>query len=174
MPYNTTPIRPRNEVTGQVQLPCKKYPRSTVGAHLLLRQLSTSNHNDEAHANTMPQVSRVKKIIAVDPDINICSNNAAFAITLATVGPHHFRSETSQLTKFVSLKPRSCSSSIWQNKAITWPSWIGNRGGTSNTRTCVSFVAFEILQETMSMSGMAGLTHKTKHIQPLLSTTRTT
>ncbi|KAK7749026.1 hypothetical protein SLS53_001052 [Cytospora paraplurivora] len=26
----------------------------------------------------------VKKIIAVDPDINICSNNAAFAITLAT------------------------------------------------------------------------------------------
>lgn len=30
-------------------------------------------------------MSRVKKIIAVDPDINICSNNAAFAITLATV-----------------------------------------------------------------------------------------
>ncbi|CAN8102356.1 unnamed protein product [Discula destructiva] len=50
MPYNTTPIRPRKEVTGQVQLP----------------------------------LSRVKKIIAVDPDINICSNNAAFAITLAT------------------------------------------------------------------------------------------
>lgn len=24
MPYNTTPIRPRKEVTGQVQLPCKK------------------------------------------------------------------------------------------------------------------------------------------------------
>ncbi|ROW14515.1 hypothetical protein VPNG_03154 [Cytospora leucostoma] len=50
MPYNTTPIRPRKEVTGTVQLP----------------------------------LSRVKKIIAVDPDINICSNNAAFAITLAT------------------------------------------------------------------------------------------
>ncbi|PSR78506.1 hypothetical protein BD289DRAFT_121325 [Coniella lustricola] len=50
MPYNTTPIRPRKEVTGQVQLP----------------------------------LSRVKKIIAVDPDINICSNNAAFAITVAT------------------------------------------------------------------------------------------
>ncbi|KAF3767771.1 hypothetical protein M406DRAFT_275450 [Cryphonectria parasitica EP155] len=50
MPYNTTPIRPRKEVTGQVQLP----------------------------------LSRVKKIIAVDPDINICSNNAAFAITMAT------------------------------------------------------------------------------------------
>ncbi|KAH8750601.1 hypothetical protein F5883DRAFT_224295 [Diaporthe sp. PMI_573] len=50
MPYNTTPIRPRNEVTGTVQLP----------------------------------LSRVKKIIAVDQDINICSNNAAFAITLAT------------------------------------------------------------------------------------------
>ncbi|ROW05478.1 hypothetical protein VSDG_00035 [Cytospora chrysosperma] len=50
MPYNTTPIRPRKEVTGTVQLP----------------------------------LSRVKKIIAVDPDISICSNNAAFAITLAT------------------------------------------------------------------------------------------
>ena len=30
-------------------------------------------------------MSRVKKIIAVDPDISICSNNASFAITLATV-----------------------------------------------------------------------------------------
>lgn len=30
-------------------------------------------------------MTRVKKIIAVDPDIAICSNNAAFVITLATV-----------------------------------------------------------------------------------------
>jgi len=51
MPYNTTAIPPRKEVTGQTQLP----------------------------------LTRVKKIIAVDPDINICSNNAAFVITLATV-----------------------------------------------------------------------------------------
>ncbi|KAI0437488.1 histone-fold-containing protein [Xylaria telfairii] len=50
MPYNTTAIPPRKEVTGQAQLP----------------------------------LSRVKKIIAQDPDINICSNNAAFVITLAT------------------------------------------------------------------------------------------
>ena len=28
-------------------------------------------------------VSRVKKIVNVDPDVNICSNNAAFVITLA-------------------------------------------------------------------------------------------
>ncbi|KAI1820819.1 hypothetical protein F4861DRAFT_36925 [Xylaria intraflava] len=51
MPYNTTAIPPRKEVTGQTQLP----------------------------------LSRVKKIVAQDQDINICSNNAAFVITLATV-----------------------------------------------------------------------------------------
>ncbi|KAL2164714.1 hypothetical protein VTH06DRAFT_9 [Thermothelomyces fergusii] len=50
MPYNTTAIPPRKEVTGQTQLP----------------------------------LTRVKKIIAVDPDITVCSNNAAFVITLAT------------------------------------------------------------------------------------------
>ncbi|KAH7031291.1 histone-fold-containing protein [Microdochium trichocladiopsis] len=50
MPYNTTAIPPRQEVTGQAQLP----------------------------------LSRVKKIIAQDQDINMCSNNAAFVITLAT------------------------------------------------------------------------------------------
>ncbi|KAI1150642.1 histone-fold-containing protein [Nemania diffusa] len=50
MPYNTTAIPPRKEVTGQAQLP----------------------------------LSRVKKIIAQDQDIAICSNNAAFVITLAT------------------------------------------------------------------------------------------
>ncbi|TRX96955.1 hypothetical protein FHL15_002261 [Xylaria flabelliformis] len=50
MPYNTTAIPPRKEVTGQAQLP----------------------------------LSRVKKVIAQDQDINICSNNAAFVITLAT------------------------------------------------------------------------------------------
>lgn len=50
MPYNTTAIPPRKEVTGQTQLP----------------------------------LSRVKKVIAQDQDINTCSNNAAFVITLAT------------------------------------------------------------------------------------------
>ncbi|KAI0970531.1 hypothetical protein F4678DRAFT_435587, partial [Xylaria arbuscula] len=50
MPYNTTAIPPRKEVTGQAQLP----------------------------------LSRVKKIIAQDQDIQVCSNNAAFVITLAT------------------------------------------------------------------------------------------
>ena len=30
-------------------------------------------------------VSRVKRIIAQDPEIQICSNNAAFVVTLATV-----------------------------------------------------------------------------------------
>ncbi|KAI2466344.1 histone-fold-containing protein [Annulohypoxylon bovei var. microspora] len=50
MPYNTTAIPPRKEVTGQTQLP----------------------------------LSRVKKIVAQDQEIGICSNNAAFVITLAT------------------------------------------------------------------------------------------
>lgn len=68
MPYNTTPIRPRKEVTGTVQLPCEC-------SHCPLRTTVLTYH----------VVSRVKKIIAVDPDINVCSNNAAFAITLATV-----------------------------------------------------------------------------------------
>ncbi|RBQ95518.1 hypothetical protein VDGD_00537 [Verticillium dahliae] len=50
MPYNTTAIPPRKEVTGQPALP----------------------------------LARVKKIIAQDPDISICSSNAAFIITVAT------------------------------------------------------------------------------------------
>jgi len=50
MPYNTTAIPPRKDVTGQAQLP----------------------------------LARVKKIIALDSDIAMCSNNAAFVITVAT------------------------------------------------------------------------------------------
>lgn len=73
MPYNTTPIRPRKEVTGQVQLPCKHIAPTALTSNAPMNRL------------TLYTVSRVKKIIAVDPDISICSNNAAFAITLATV-----------------------------------------------------------------------------------------
>jgi len=50
MPYNTTAIPPRKEITGQAQLP----------------------------------LARVKKIIGLDSDIAMCSNNASFVITLAT------------------------------------------------------------------------------------------
>lgn len=50
MPYNTTAIPPRKEVTGQSVLP----------------------------------VARVKKILAQDQDINTCSANAAFIISMAT------------------------------------------------------------------------------------------
>jgi hypothetical protein len=35
-------------------------------------------------------VARVKKIIAQDSDIAMCSNNAAFVITLATVSKTYF------------------------------------------------------------------------------------
>ncbi|KAK0641645.1 histone-fold-containing protein [Cercophora newfieldiana] len=72
MPYNTTAIPPRKEVTGQTQLP----------------------------------LTRVKKIIAVDPDIAICSNNAAFVITLATeLFIQHFVTEGQNMAK-TERKPR--------------------------------------------------------------------
>ncbi|KAK3688357.1 histone-fold-containing protein [Podospora appendiculata] len=72
MPYNTTAIPPRKEVTGQTQLP----------------------------------LTRVKKIIAMDPDINVCSNNAAFVITLATeMFIQHLASEAQNMAK-LERKPR--------------------------------------------------------------------
>lgn len=72
MPYNTTAIPPRKEVTGQAQLP----------------------------------LSRVKKIIAQDQDISICSNNAAFVITLATeMFIQHLASEGLNMAK-LERKPR--------------------------------------------------------------------
>ncbi|KAK4234634.1 histone-fold-containing protein [Achaetomium macrosporum] len=72
MPYNTTAIPPRKEVTGQTQLP----------------------------------LTRVKKIIAVDPDITVCSNNAAFVITVATeMFVQYLTSEAQNMTK-LERKPR--------------------------------------------------------------------
>ncbi|KAM7200073.1 Histone-fold-containing protein [Naviculisporaceae sp. PSN 640] len=72
MPYNTTAIPPRKEVTGQTQLP----------------------------------LTRVKKIISVDPDVNICSNNAAFVITLATeMFIQHVAQEAQNMAK-LERKPR--------------------------------------------------------------------
>ncbi|KAK4155029.1 hypothetical protein C8A00DRAFT_42336 [Chaetomidium leptoderma] len=72
MPYNTTAIPPRKEVTGQTQLP----------------------------------LTRVKKIIGVDPDIAICSNNAAFVITLATeLFVQYLTGEAQNMTK-LERKPR--------------------------------------------------------------------
>jgi hypothetical protein len=67
MPYNTTAIPPRKEPTGQNQLPRK-----------FIHQLPKQPSN-------LSSVSRVKKIIAQDPEIGLCSNNAAFVITLAAV-----------------------------------------------------------------------------------------
>ena len=71
MPYNTTAIPPRKEATGQTQLP-RKSP--SLPLRFVVR----------IHADRPGDpVSRVKKIVNVDPDVNICSNNAAFVITLA-------------------------------------------------------------------------------------------
>ncbi|KAI0478450.1 histone-fold-containing protein [Xylariaceae sp. FL0804] len=72
MPYNTTAIPPRKEVTGQTQLP----------------------------------LSRVKKIIAQDADIHVCSNNAAFVVCLATeLFIQHLAGEGQNMTK-LERKPR--------------------------------------------------------------------
>ena len=72
MPYNTTAIPPRKEATGQTQLPRKFHESS----HARVIRHSCS------HAAS---VTRVKKIVNLDKDISMCSNNAAFVITLATV-----------------------------------------------------------------------------------------
>ncbi|KAK4176009.1 histone-fold-containing protein [Triangularia setosa] len=72
MPYNTTAIPPRKEVTGQTQLP----------------------------------LTRVKKIIAQDQDIQICSNNAAFVITLATEMFVQYLAEQAQEKTKLERKPR--------------------------------------------------------------------
>ncbi|KAI1386107.1 uncharacterized protein F4822DRAFT_305872 [Hypoxylon trugodes] len=72
MPYNTTAIPPRKEVTGQTQLP----------------------------------LSRVKKIVAQDQDISICSNNAAFVITLATEMFIQYMAEQSYSMARLDRKPR--------------------------------------------------------------------
>jgi DNA polymerase epsilon subunit 4 len=69
MPYNNTPIAPSKDITGTVSLPRTSYS-------LPLLKPATSS-------NTIA-VARVKKIISQDDDINSCSNNAAFVITVAT------------------------------------------------------------------------------------------
>ncbi|KAB5532593.1 histone-fold-containing protein [Coniochaeta sp. 2T2.1] len=72
MPYNTTAIPPRKEITGTTQLP----------------------------------LTRVKKIINMDQDINTCSNNAAFVITIATeMFIQHFAQEAHNQAK-IERKPR--------------------------------------------------------------------
>lgn len=71
MPYNTNAIPPRKEPTGQTQLPCK-----LTDSLCPIFSIQVNPHCS---------VSRVKKIISQDPDVQMCSNNAAFVITLATV-----------------------------------------------------------------------------------------
>ncbi|RKU49008.1 hypothetical protein DL546_009680 [Coniochaeta pulveracea] len=72
MPYNTTAIPPRKEVTGQTQLP----------------------------------LTRVKKIVSMDTEINTCSNNAAFVITLATEMFIQYLAEQAQNEAKTERKPR--------------------------------------------------------------------
>lgn len=71
MPYNTSAIPPRKEPTGQTQLPRELHELSILSTLLIRIENKT--------------VSRVKKIISQDPEIQMCSNNAAFVVTLAAV-----------------------------------------------------------------------------------------
>ncbi|KAK4226377.1 DNA polymerase epsilon subunit C [Podospora fimiseda] len=72
MPYNTSPIPPRTEVTGQTQLP----------------------------------LTRVKKIIAQDSEIQVCSNNAAFVITIAAEMFVQYLTEQAHEKTKLGTKPR--------------------------------------------------------------------
>ena len=67
MPYNNTAIPPPDEITGAASLPC----------------LSTQSKWNE-HTRLTLTVARVKKILHIDEEIMACSNNGAFAITIAT------------------------------------------------------------------------------------------
>ncbi len=67
MPYNNTAIPPPEEITGVASLPCQ-FPRSVQSKHMRLISI----------------VARVKKILHIDDEIMACSNNGAFAITIAT------------------------------------------------------------------------------------------
>ena len=53
-----------------------------------------------------PSVSRVKKIVNVDPDVNICSNNAAFVITLAAEMFVQYLAQEGQNVAKTDRKPR--------------------------------------------------------------------
>lgn len=70
MPYNNTAIPPSEEITGSAAL-----PRKVVARVLTIHQTDFAGI-----------VARVKKILGLDEDIHQCSNNGAFAITVATVG----------------------------------------------------------------------------------------
>ncbi|EJT78658.1 hypothetical protein GGTG_03757 [Gaeumannomyces tritici R3-111a-1] len=60
----------------------------------------------EATGQTQLPLTRVKKIVALDPDINVCSNNAAFIITLATeMFIQHLAGEAHNMAK-MDRKPR--------------------------------------------------------------------
>ncbi|CCD52787.1 hypothetical protein BofuT4_uP002340.1 [Botrytis cinerea T4] len=76
----------------------------------------------EVTGTTQLPLSRIKKIIGTDQDINMCSNNAAFVITLATLSIHI----------------RKCSFNTWPNQATMLSSLNANLVETFNTVIFVS------------------------------------
>ncbi|CCC11768.1 unnamed protein product [Sordaria macrospora k-hell] len=112
MPYNTTAIPPRKEVTGQTQLPRKESSpeiNEHIHTHLLFlpRSDDTTKYQEKKYSHTLEtQSQESKNIIAVDPDITVCSNNAAFVITLATeMFIQHLASEAQNMAR-AERKPR--------------------------------------------------------------------
>jgi hypothetical protein len=127
MPYNTTAIPPRKEPTGQNQLP----------RELLTEPYPFGSQNELTPPFT---VSRVKKIISQDPEVALCSNNAAFVITLATVRYSMVLScllLSSLMYLVLTVENRKCLSSTSQKNHSSKPRWSGNHGETSNTKTLV-------------------------------------
>lgn len=101
---------------------------------------------------TSVSVARVKKIIATDPDIGICSNNAAFVITLATASCSP--SPATSPSQFSLTGPdRRCSSSTSPTRARTRPSWTANPAATSSTRIWVS--SYRLSRSCMLLAPLA-------------------
>jgi len=76
-------------------------------------------------------VSRVKKIINVDPDTNTCSANAAYVITIATV---YFKAPRAVLKLTFT---RKCSSNTSPNKPTTSSNPSESHAATFNTEISV-------------------------------------
>jgi hypothetical protein len=114
MPYNNSAIPPPSEITGQASLPCLSLAPPRLGIQL-----------------TSSLVARVKRIISLDEDVNQCSNNAAFVITVAKVSPIFPKLVRGSLLTDL----RRCLFDISPSKAIMWRDQKENHEGTFSTMT---------------------------------------
>lgn len=99
---------------------------------------------------TSLSVSRVKKIISQDPDVNICSNNAAFVVTLATVCSESppWRGSLLPCAPRRLSNPswsRKCSFNTLRKKLQSRRSWSASPGELSSTKTSVRLLAHPLM-----------------------------